>query len=106
MLLGGSGDRQGDRQDDGRWHLPADPLPERTDGSGCGRWWEGRRSAREGRAPGVEGVGPGPVVGTRPGAWSPTRGYLPSLGGRDPGKELAQIGRGSSGPQRVRGIRI
>lgn len=30
----------------------------------------------EGRAPGVEGVGPGPVVGTRPGAWSPTRGGL------------------------------
>lgn len=47
---------------------------------------DGGGKEREGRAgpPGVEGVGPGPAVGTRPGAWTPAGGArrLPSETGR------------------------
>lgn len=37
------------------------------------QWMAGGGEEREGRAgpPGVEGVGPRPAVGTRPGAWTP-----------------------------------
>lgn len=62
----------------------------RTGGSGCSGWWGGGEEL-EGRAglSGVEGVGPGPAVGTRPGAWTPGWGagvgFLPRQGRRDPG---------------------
>lgn len=73
--LGGSGDRQGEiRRDDGRWHLPRTHF-RRTDGSGCGRWWEGERSARGG--PGAGGRGGGAWAGSGDPAWGlePDQGW-------------------------------